>query len=432
MERNQGKPAENQHAVTMQGVIRERARALAESLPFFDDVKAFLDSEEPEIGRNGEAQTAFIQENENGDLLLAAIFGTDGRLVHYAAARELYTASSQDRPALTIAELRNVAETFARAEYPDFPAGFYGCEVCEHEASATFVYTQIASGIPLPETGFRIEVLPAGFVSVFIFEGYTPEPALPAQWRTPEQAIRIFADRLKLELGIHFLHKQSYAQGDDRLHLVYMAEAYASLVPADAEHESPAASVEPRSDLLPDREDSRTEEPVPPDRQQGCAQALEAARREQPELAAFLVYARQENAFPPAQDLLDAEAEDGSETMSFRFAVRKNGLPIFKRELEADVNVEIDRGSLKPTFYLGSDIDAAELAALSAVPTFSEKEARRRLLDSLRAKPVWTLERTGSSAGSYRLFYRVEHRESGHLVLGVDAADGRILTNGFW
>ncbi len=431
MKQQEGNQAANPCAEALRSGIRKRARALAESLLSFDDIEAFLESEEPEIGRKGAAQTAFIRENENGDLLLSAVFGADGRLVHYAAARELHTASSQDRTTLTIAELRAAAETFARAEYPDFPAGFDGREVCEHQAGATFVYAQIASGIPLPETGFRIEVLPVGFVSVFLFEGYTPEPARPAKWRTPEQAIRIFADRLTLELGIHLLHKQSCAQGDDRLHLVYMAEPYASLVPADAEEESPESSVEPRSDLLPDREDSFAE-PVPPDRQEGCARAMDAARREQPELAPFLVYARQENVFPLAQDLLDAESEDGSETMSFRFAVRKNGLPVFKRELEADVNVEIDRGSGKPTFYLDSDIDAAELAALSALPAFSEKEARRRLLDSLDAKPVWTLERTGAFAGSYRLCYRLEHRESGRLVMGVDAADGRILTSGFW
>lgn len=431
MKQQEGNQAENPRAEALRAEIRKRARALAESLPFSDDVEAFLESEEQEIGRNGAAQTAFMRENENGDLLLSAIFGPDGRLVHYATARELHAASSQDRPALTTAELQTVAETFARAEYPDFPAGFDGREVREHEVGATFVYAQIASGIPLPETGFRIEVHPIGFVSVFLFEGREPEPARPRKLRTPEQAIQLFADRLTLELGIHFLHKQSCAQGDDRLHLVYMAEPYASWVPADAEKKSPAASVEPRSDLLPDREDSPAET-VPPDRHEGCAQALEAARREQPELAPFLVYARQENVFPPAQDLLDAESEDGSETMSFRFAVRKNGLPIFKRELEADVNVEIDRGSGKATFYLGSDIDAAELAALSAVPAFSEKEARRRLLDSLRAKPVWMLERTGPFAGKYHLGYRLEHRESGRLVMGVDAADGRILTSGFW
>ncbi|OWR28912.1 hypothetical protein CDO73_17025 [Saccharibacillus sp. O23] len=429
MEQQQGNPAAKPLTETLRSEMRAKARALAESLLMFDDIEAFLDSEEQEIGRNGAPQTAFMRENEDGDLLLSAVFGADGRLVHYAAGSELHTASPQDRPALTIAELRNAAETFAREEYPDFPAGFDGREVREHEAGATFVYTQIASGIPLPESGFRIEVNPIGFVSVFIFEGRKPEPARPAKSRTPEQALRIFADRLTLKLGIHFLHKQAYEQGDDRLHLVYMAEAYASLLPADAEEQSPA--VKPYANLLPDREDSHAET-VPPDRQESCAQALEAARREQPELAPFLVYALQENVFPPAQDLLDAESEDGSETMSFRFAVRKNGLPIFKRELEADVNVEIDRGSGRPTFYLGSDIDAAELAALSAVPAFSEEEARRRLLASLRAKPVWTLERTGPAAERYRLAYRMEHRESGRLVMGVDAADGRILTCGFF
>ncbi|OWA37732.1 hypothetical protein B9G55_06705 [Saccharibacillus sp. O16] len=403
-------------------LIRERARALATALPFFVGVEEFLASEEQEMGSDGARQTTFVRYKENDDnLLLSMVFGTDGHLILYSASNELHASPPPNKPPLTVDQLRDIAETFVRSEYPDFPAGFDGLEIHEYEDSVNFCYSQLASDIPLPDSGSRIEVSRAGFVHVFAFDGTKPEPALPQRIRTPEQALQLFAQRITLKLGIHFLHNQSYVQGDNRLHLVYMTEPYASLLSANLEEE-------PQSHESHSDQTNSGAEILPPELREGCAKALEAVRREQPELASFLVYAPEENVFPSEHDLWDAEAEQEDAKLSFRFAIRKDGLQVFKRELEAGITIHIHPVSGRLTFYLGSDIDGAELAALSSVPAFSEEEALLRLLASAHARPVWTRERNGT----YHLSYRLEHRESGRLLRGIDAIDGWILTCGFF
>ncbi|WP_172256749.1 hypothetical protein [Saccharibacillus deserti] len=137
-------------------------------------------------------------------------------------------------------------------------------------------------GLPLPDSGFLIEVGPGGFVSSLCFFGRCPEPSPPALLRTPDEVLQEFGSGLELTLGIHFLHKQTFAEGDDRLHLVYRAEPYPSL--RSAEYGIEPSGRRPFSPSPPSVHPAS--EPT------GFENALAFAHWHDPDFAPFTPYAR--------------------------------------------------------------------------------------------------------------------------------------------
>lgn len=227
---------------------RERAQALTqrhfaaaetELAPFIEDA----------FPRDGAAsELLFIRTKPGTDTGISVTLTPDGDLIDYAADPGLYDeADRQIR--LEPDELLEIGERFVRDHYPDAFEQFNGPETEDRGDRLFFTFSQHAAGMPLPRSGFWIDLHRAGFVTGFKYFGARAEPALPDGLLTPEQVLEQI-DR-ELELNLHFmtLHEEVHVPGDNRLHLVYMPNPYLTHRSALPRSEPPGADDLPAADI---------------------------------------------------------------------------------------------------------------------------------------------------------------------------------------
>ncbi|CAM3474178.1 MULTISPECIES: sigma-70 family RNA polymerase sigma factor [Saccharibacillus] len=204
---------------------RERAQALTqrhfaaaetELAPFIEDA----------FPRDGAAsELLFIRTKPGTDTGISVTLTPDGDLIDYAADPRLYDEAKR-QARLKPDELLEIGERFVRDHYPDAFERFNGPEIEDRGDRLFFTFSQQAAGMPLPRSGFWIDLHRAGFVTGFKYFGARAEPALSDGLLTPEQVLEQI-DR-ELELNLHFmtLHEEVHVPGDNRLHLVYMPNPY--------------------------------------------------------------------------------------------------------------------------------------------------------------------------------------------------------------
>lgn len=205
--------------------LRERAKTLAENQsaitgtklePFIEDV--FHQNERVR-------ELLFIWTKPGTETGISVTLTPDGDLVDYSADADLY-AEADKNAHLPPEKLFAIGERFVRDHYPSAPDLFGKPEIEEYEDRVFFTCRQYAGGLPLPHSGFWIDLHRSGFVTAFKYFGAKSEPTLPSNVLTPEQLLEQVAEDMQMKLCFMKLQKSVYAQGDDRVHLLYTPEPF--------------------------------------------------------------------------------------------------------------------------------------------------------------------------------------------------------------
>ncbi|WP_172256751.1 sigma-70 family RNA polymerase sigma factor [Saccharibacillus deserti] len=236
--------------------LRGRAEQLAQRSSAFAVSGLELFIEDVFHQNDAVSELLFIWAKPGTDTGLSVTLTPEGDLVDYAADPELYDEA--DRQAdLEPEELLAIGERFVRDHYPDAPERFGEPRMEDRGDRVFFTVSQYGHGLPLPRSGYWIDLHRSGFVTAFKYFGSKPEPSLPGNLLTPEEVLKDIADAMEMKLYFNVLHKSVYAEGDDRLHLIYMPEPY--LIARTALRQPPERGEE--------------EEPAEPDDYNPCAGA---------------------------------------------------------------------------------------------------------------------------------------------------------------
>ncbi|NGZ77736.1 sigma-70 family RNA polymerase sigma factor [Saccharibacillus alkalitolerans] len=353
--------------------LRSRAQELAQRNSAFADngLEPFIE----DVFRQQDAvsELLFIWTKPGTDTGVSVTLTPDGDLVDYAVDPELYEES--ERAAyLEPEELLAIGERFVRDHYPEAPERF-GEPRTEDRGDRLFVtVSQYAAGMPLPRSGYWIDLHRSGFVTAFKYFGRKPEPSLPDDLLTPDEVLGEMAEELEMKLYFNVLHDSVYAEGDDRLHLVYMPEPY--LIARTALRQGP---------------DRVEEEPEEPDDYDPCAGAKE-----------------------PIEEFRN-RARNGTFPAEPRSPLELLGV----REDEYEVLREADMGSERGIVY-----------AKKAAPADSEKSQTEKAQNGSAAENAsepqspYTLERYMRERSENTIKVRID-RESGRLSGVMDFREER-------
>ncbi|CAM4017122.1 sigma-70 family RNA polymerase sigma factor [Saccharibacillus endophyticus] len=326
--------------------LRDRAKALVEKdfavadtamEPFIEDV-----FEENGVTR----ELLFIWTQPGTEIGVSVTLTPEGDLLDYAVDPELYAGRDTDQH-LTEEELLAIGERFVRDHRPDAPERFATIEKEDRGERLFCTHSQYAAGIPLPRSGYWIDLHRSGFVTAFKYFGEQPEPTLPPDLLTPEHIMERLAQTVEMKLHITRLHDSVYAQGDDRLHLVYVPEPYltgysAFRPTADSMPDSPEPI--PIADLL------KSIEPMPsslsPLRLLGFHEEEYAIiREESSEIEKRIVYAKKK-----ADSNAPTGASEGPHTLESYMEARNEGTIKIRMDQESGrltgaMNMNAEQGS---------------------------------------------------------------------------------------
>lgn len=216
--------------------LRGQAKTLIERdfASFSDTLEPFI---EDVIREKGEPrELLFIWTKPGTEVGVSVTLTPEGDLIDYAVDPELHEDKDLNSYR-TESQLLELAARFVSDHYPDAPEQFGPLEIEDRGKRLFCTSGQIADGMPMPRSGYWIDLHRSGFVTAFKYFGRHSPPALPQDLLTPQQVLEQLAGRLEMPLQFTLLHESVYAQGDNRLHLVYIPEPYLtgySARPADA------------------------------------------------------------------------------------------------------------------------------------------------------------------------------------------------------
>ncbi|GGO05949.1 sigma-70 family RNA polymerase sigma factor [Saccharibacillus kuerlensis] len=229
---------------------RERAKTLFEnqSAVASAELKPFIE----DVFRHGDQvrELLFIWTKPGTEIGISVTLSPDGDLIDYSVDMELYTEQEKCLH-LPPEELFAIGERFVRDHYPDAPDQFSALEIEDRGDRVFFSCSQYASGMPLPRSGFWIDLHRSGFVTAFKYFGSKPEPVMPDHILTPEELLEEVAKDLSMKLYFMRLHESVHSQGDDRLHLVYMPQPYLINRPAVPESGESKKNAQAKDDYDP-------------------------------------------------------------------------------------------------------------------------------------------------------------------------------------
>lgn len=205
--------------------LRDRARALVERdfaaadtamEPFIEDV----------IEEKGEPrELLFIWTKSGTEVGVSVTLTPEGDLIDYAVDPELH--EDQDLNVYqSDQQLLELAKSFVSDHYPDAQEQFGPLEIEDRGERLFCTSRQIADGLPMPRSGYWIDLHRSGFVTSFKYFGQHSPPALPQDLLTQQEVLEQLAGKLEMKLQFALLHDSVYTQGDNCLHLVYIPEPY--------------------------------------------------------------------------------------------------------------------------------------------------------------------------------------------------------------
>lgn len=101
-----------------------------------------------------------------------------------------------------------------------------------------YSYVQMADGLPLPLTGFYIDLAVTGEVTGFSYHGKADDLLRPETIADKREALAHFVKHIEAELLFTVLHQSVYVQGDDKPHLVYEIVSPTRPISADLKEEN--------------------------------------------------------------------------------------------------------------------------------------------------------------------------------------------------
>ena len=107
-----------------------------------------------------------------------------------------------------------------------------------NDGDVRYSYVQMAYGLPLPLTGFYVDLAVTGEVTGFSYQGKADDLLRPGTIADKREASAHFVKQIEAELLFTVLHQSVYVQGDDKPHLVYEIVSPTRPISADLKEEN--------------------------------------------------------------------------------------------------------------------------------------------------------------------------------------------------
>lgn len=389
-------------------------------------------------------------------------------------------------------DLIKIALQFSELHYPGVISKFKEERVQKTDEKLRVSYIQMELNLPLPFTGFYIDVNEHGEIMQFHYDGAAEHIVFP-ECLQPEEIVRDeFLKDIKMNLMIVSLNEELYENGDNLPHLVYEPELRFYEMPADGglkvlreqhEHEEPEPDYKNLSELefLGSPEAlTNLDAGFTKIREQDLGDAIGLVYRkdgDEPAAAddSLMTFfnKRNENTIKVKRDketgkllgffsfyetsgnqvlsikecertavqflnaiysnahlyfMMDQDIESDEERAFFQFDLIHRGIPV--RYGMARINVNRTTGKI--THYLGPEVEPKLLMSVNPVPVLSKENAIERFLSVFQVEQQWTKEYKDHSGSYYQLVYKpVYPKFKGNLSF-IDAKHGGfVVEKGF-
>lgn len=166
---------------------------------------------------------------EDEQIGITVDLGTDGRLKSLSRDME-----SENGEKLSEERLEDIMRQFVETHYPEALSAFVREEQDDtFDDKVRFSYVQMEHGLPLPMSGFMVDISLSGEIISFDYYGKASSIINPKRVADHEEALAFIKKDVEFELLFEVLHHSVYKSGDDQPHLVYEPDCRAIAVPAD-------------------------------------------------------------------------------------------------------------------------------------------------------------------------------------------------------
>lgn len=169
--------------------------------------------------RGTEGGAFFVWQNADNEEHISVELDHDGQLISLSKENVPF-----EKDALPEARLLEMALQFVEHHYPHAVEEFVFQEKKETEQAVQYTYAQTALDLPLPQTGFYVNIAKSGEVMKFRYDGGTHSYSIPKQIADKQQVISHYLDQIEFELAIEHIRQELYEGGDDQPHLIYETE----------------------------------------------------------------------------------------------------------------------------------------------------------------------------------------------------------------
>ncbi|MCP1356465.1 sigma-70 family RNA polymerase sigma factor [Aneurinibacillus migulanus] len=142
---------------------------------------------------------------------------SNGKLVDFTRS----ISESNTGPSLPIEQLKQEALCFVEEHYPEAIHTFVAESVKEQGAVYCFSYVQKAMDLPLPMTGFMVNVERDGSIQAFRYYGRAERVIQPQVLADKEEVKKQYLEQLEITLTIERIIEEIYELADGNVHLVY-------------------------------------------------------------------------------------------------------------------------------------------------------------------------------------------------------------------
>ncbi|MGG4491124.1 YcdB/YcdC domain-containing protein [Metabacillus idriensis] len=407
----------------------------------------------------------------------------NGQLIDFTKDR---STEEMHHAILNQEDLIKLALQFTELHYPGVIRKFKEERVQKTDEKLRISYIQIELDLPLPFTGFYIDINEYGEIMHFHYDGTAEHIVIP-ECLQPEEKVRDeFLKDIKMNLMIVSLNEELYENGDNLPHLVYEPELRFYEVPADGklkvlkeQSELEGPELEPVYKNLPKVESIASPEALTnldadfiKIREQDLGDAIGFVYRKEgaePDEAddSLMTYfnKRNENTIKVKRDKETGKllgffsfyetsgnqllSKDECERTAVQFltAIYPDAHHYFmmEQEIESDeervlfqfdlihhgisvrygeARINVNRTTGKITHYLGPEVEPNLLKSVNPNPGISEEIAIERFSSVFHVEQQWTKEYKDQSESYYQLVYKpVYPKFEGNLSF-IDAFDG--------
>ncbi|OLQ46080.1 DUF4901 domain-containing protein [Bacillus licheniformis] len=221
--------------------LKKKAQEIGNVPPHYE-----LEIEDYDQKQKKKGQAYFIwKDPEDPEKHIIVELGNDGALLTFST-----TVRSEADKRLPDAELKLTALQFAAANHPNTFMNFHFQSKEERGQHIRFVYTKMELGLPLPNSGFLIEMTRSGQIVHFLYYGEEHKAEVPKEFVAKEKVVSHYLNTMSLQLMYDVI------DGEQAPRLVYEPILPGYSYPADVD------------EIVPDQHitDERIEnvEPLPP------------------------------------------------------------------------------------------------------------------------------------------------------------------------
>ncbi|QIW78627.1 YcdB/YcdC domain-containing protein [Bacillus tequilensis] len=221
--------------------LKKKAQEIGNVPPHYE-----LEIEDYDQKQKKKRQAYFIwKDPENPEKHITVELGNDGALLTFST-----TVRSETDKKLPEAELKLTALQFAAANHPNTFMNFHFQGKEERGQHIRFIYTKMELGLPLPNSGFLIEMTKSGQIVHFLYYGEGYKAEVPKEFVAKEKVVSHYLNTMSLQLMYDVI------DGEQTPRLVYEPILPGYSYPADVD------------DIVPDQHiaDERIENgtPLPP------------------------------------------------------------------------------------------------------------------------------------------------------------------------